>query len=83
MMYLGLDTGKRWHDAALLDPMARPSGNCWQLCFASTRVGLTQLAARLARSRRRMCTSAWTPPACIDSPSMRGSCSGVRLTFAC
>jgi transposase len=45
MMYLGFDIGKRRHEAALLDAGGEL---CWQLRFAPTRAGLTQLAARLA-----------------------------------
>lgn len=45
MMYLGIDVGKRAHDAALLDG---DGAIVWQLRFAPTRPGLAQLAAQLA-----------------------------------
>ena len=45
MLYLGLDIGKQWHDAALLDAQ---NTVVWRLRFAATRAGFTQLAERLA-----------------------------------
>jgi transposase len=45
MMYLGFDIGKRAHDAALL---GADGAIVWQVRFAPTRAGLTELAARLA-----------------------------------
>jgi transposase len=41
MMYLGLDIGKRWHEAALVDA---DGDVVRQLRFAPTRTGLTELA---------------------------------------
>ena len=44
MMYLGLDIGKRWHEAALVDA---DGAVMRQLRFAPTRAGLTSLTAWL------------------------------------
>ena len=44
MLYLGIDVGKRWHDAALLDDQGAV---VWRLRFAATRAGFAQLAGRL------------------------------------
>ena len=44
MLYLGIDVGKQWHDAALLD---EANTGVWRLRFAATRAGFAELAARL------------------------------------
>lgn len=45
MLYLGIDVGKRWHEAALLDDTETV---VWRLRFASTKAGLELLGAQLA-----------------------------------
>jgi transposase len=44
MLYLGIDVGKQWHDAALLDEQ---NTVLWRLRFAATRAGFAELAAQL------------------------------------
>jgi transposase len=45
MLYLGIDVGKRWHEAALLDEAETV---VWRLRFAPTRTGLALLGERRA-----------------------------------
>jgi transposase len=44
MLYLGIDVGKQWHEAALLD---EANTVLWRLRFAATRAGFAELAAKL------------------------------------